>query len=151
MSEPLIKVLHTVVDAIDGSASISNLRKLRDQLDSWLLRDNIRKALHGLNSLERISAIRDCLRAIQRKAEELLSARDNEREIVRLVGLGGGTGLVGGAMVTALTMSFPAIAIIPAAGGVYMMWRARIASRSFTEEMRLLEQIAEIASELATG
>jgi hypothetical protein len=151
MSEPLITVLQSVTDVLDNFPNVADLRRLRDQLDSWLLRENIRRSLHGLNSPEQIGDIRDNLRALQRKAEELQSSRENNRENVRLTGLGGGAGLVGGAIIAALSIALPIIAIIPAAGGVYLMRRSKSASGKFTEEIRLLEQIADIAGELAIG
>ncbi len=149
MSKQMALQIRKIAEAIGDSPTIAELRHIREQLDSWLFRENVRQTLSGINSPERIAEIRDSLRHLQRKAEEILGQRDNQRETLRLLGLGGGAGIAGGALVTAMTIAVPAIAIIPVAAGVFMMWRAESSSRSMTEEIRLFEQIADIARQLA--
>jgi hypothetical protein len=145
MKDTVFQIVDTLTEALDGSASIDDLRVIRQKMDSWTFRENVKAALRGAND----PGLRDGLRKLQRGAEDLSTRRSNVRELFRIGGVGGGISLIGGGIVAAITAATPAALIIPIIGTTVIAWRSVVHSNRFSEEIGLLSQIGEIAKELA--
>lgn len=113
---------------------------MRKHLDSTVLEANFRHALRTLNDQEKL---RDAASACRRAAQDLRVKRADTLDIVRIGVIGGGAGLSTGAIVTALALTVPALALIPIVGGVFMVLRGRAASQQLAEEIGLLDNTAE--------
>lgn len=149
MPTTLVFLIESFVEAMDSSASISDLRSIRDKMDSWLFRENVSEFLQRINDPLEIARLLDLLRRLQRDAEDLASQRSNVRELFRIGGVGGGISLVSGGILAALTTGSPAALIIPIVGTAVVVWQALVHSNQSSKEIGLLQQIAETARDLA--
>ncbi|MCW5646822.1 MAG: hypothetical protein KIT23_06330 [Sphingopyxis sp.] len=148
MDGNLLALIQAFAEAIDAEATPEELEAIRDKMDSYKFRQNVRMAMRGLNDPEQIGAIQDALRKLQRGAERLGAKRTNSREMFRMGGIGGSVGLFGGALVAAFTFAASPALLIPIAGAAIIGWRAVLDSSYASREIETLRQIADVASEL---
>jgi hypothetical protein len=142
MDEHLIQLFDCYREALQSEPTIQQLHEIRDQLDSWLLGENLARQLAVINDPDRIARLRDSATRLMRAAEDLSSKRQDSRDFVRTGGLTLGVGMMGGALAGVAALTFPALAILPFAGGVYIAWRAKSQSAKNSGEINLLNQIA---------
>ena len=140
MSDDLVLLFEGYATALEIGPSTKELFEMRKHLDSTVLEANFRHALRTLNDQEKL---RDAASACRRVAQDLRVKRADTLDIVRIGVIGGGAGLSTGAIVTALALTVPALALIPIVGGVFMVLRGRAASQQLAEEIGLLDNIAE--------
>ena len=59
------------------------------------------------------------------------------------IGVGGGVGIAGAGLVTAITLAVPVLALLPVAAGIYMTVRYSKADEQLSEEITVCSQIVE--------
>jgi hypothetical protein len=139
----LIALVDSFAEAMDGSATADELTAIRDKLDSYLFSENVRAKLDRINNPDRVGALVDALRALQRKAEALLHQRSNHREMFRIGGIGGGAGFAGASLLAMFAVSTPAGLLLPLLAGGYMVGRSVVVSNQTSTEIVVLEAIVE--------
>lgn len=149
MSTDLIALIDSFVEAMSGKAKTAELANIRDKLDSYVLGENIRSQLRRLNNPDEVGKIVDALRRLQRAAEALKYKRVNQRETLRLLGIGGGSGLAVASLIAMFSVATPAGLIIPLVLGGAIAGRSVVFGNESSDEIVLLEGIAERCKALA--
>ncbi|ABF54099.1 hypothetical protein [Sphingopyxis alaskensis] len=134
---------------MNGEATPEELEDIRDKIDSYRFRQNVRAALRGINDPEHIGQVQDALRKLQRRAESLGAKRTNPRDMFRIGGIGLSVGVFGSALVGAFSIAASPVLLVPMVGAAYIGWRSVSDSNHASREIEILRQIAEIAKELA--
>lgn len=80
---------------------------------------------------------------LQRAIEELHAKLQNDQKLISTIGIGGGVGIAGAGMVTAITLTVPILAIFRVVAGVYMTVRYSKADRQLNEEITICGQIVD--------
>lgn len=135
--------------ALESGPTVAQLRDIRQMLDSYVLSESVRRALDRVNDPSSVARVLDEVRHCRRSTEELRSKRQDTRETTRLVGIAGGMGLAAGAVVGALALTMPAVAFIPFLAGAIICTRSMQQASQSSEEITVLDQIAERLRELA--
>lgn len=150
MSEDLLSLIAQFTEALNGEATPEELEDIRDKIDSYKFRQNVRVALRGINDPEQIGQVQDALRKLQRRAESLSAKRINSRDMFRIGGIGLSVGVFGSALVGAFSIAASPVLLIPMVGAAYIGWRSVADSNHASREIEILRQIAEVAKELAS-
>jgi hypothetical protein len=144
MSElSILDIVQKLREAVANRPDAAALRDVRDKLDAPAFRREVREFMRAANSDETRDRLSGQLIGLQRDAEELQSKLLGEQRLVSTIGIGGGVGLAGAGIVTAITLAVPALALIPVVAGVYMTFRYSGADRQLTEEATICGQIVE--------
>jgi hypothetical protein len=149
MATDLIALIDAFAEAMSGKAQLADLAKIRDKLDSYIFGENVRSQLRRLNNPDEIGKIVDALRRLQRAAEALKHKRVNQRETLRVLGIGGGSALAVGSLVAMLSVATPAGLLIPLVLGGAIAGRSVVFGNETSDEIVLLEAIADRCKSLA--
>lgn len=144
----LLELLDQVTYAVDGELTVVELRRLRDSCDSQSIRRATTEIYRGINNPADADNIRDWHRRLIRALEEKISETSEKREQAKIVGIGLGTSVAGGGVLTAISIAVPAVALIPIAGGAYCIWRASENARALSAELTLYTQLKDAAERL---
>lgn len=111
--------------------------------------------MRAANSDDTRDRLVEQLIGLQRDTEDLQSRLHSEQRLVSTIGVGGGVGIAGAGIVTAVTLAVPALALIPVAAGLYMTFRFSKADKQLSEEgavaAQIVEELKAIRKELEHG
>lgn len=148
MGDDVIAIFEATVKALQGDPSVKDLREIREQLDSHILWANMKDLLRRLNDQDRIAELRDAAARCRRAAQDLSAKQLDRRDVVRIVAIGGGVALGAGAIAGVMALAAPGVALIPLIGAGFIVWRGITSSRAVSEEITLLDNIADRIQEL---
>lgn len=149
----------TVLDIVKGfrhgltrRPDVAALRDIRGKLDDPALRREAAEFIRFANSDDIRDRLTTQVIGLQRDVEELQSRLQGEQRRVSTIGVGGGVGIAGAGLVTAITLAVPALALLPVAAGLYMTFRYSKADEQLSQEItvcgQIIEELKAIRSEL---
>jgi len=139
----ILDVVRRLQEVVSDRPSVADLRQVRDKMDSRAFRREAAEFLRGANSDETRDRLAEELIGLQRTVEELHAKLQNDQKLISTIGIGGGVGIAGAGIVTAITLTVPILAIFPVAAGIYMTVRYSKADRQLNEEITICSQIVE--------
>jgi hypothetical protein len=147
MRQNALELLTSYLEALASRPSLQDLADMRKKLDSTVFR----AAIHQVAWFSNDPELSDALRELQRSAESLIAQMQDEREALRIGGIGGGAALIGGSIIAALTVPVVgAFGFIGVFGGGWLIGTSSVRSRSRSREIEVLRQIADALVRLNT-
>lgn len=143
MPHSIVEIVRALRDALEGEPSIDRLREVRATIDDPAFGREVVEVARMINEPDTGDVLRRSMVDLQRACEEIATRREGDLRRIGLMGIGGGAGLATGGILAAVAIAVPAVALLPFAGGVYMLIRYGLADRQIGEEIGLCRQIAE--------
>jgi hypothetical protein len=148
----ILDIVRRLSDVVINRPDVAALREMRSTVDSPAFSREIREFMRSANSDESRDALMAELTRLQRLIEELHARLVNDQKLISTIGVGGGVGIAGAGIVTAITLTVPAIAIFPVVAGIFMTFRFANADRQLNKEVavcaQLVDELKSIRNEL---
>lgn len=139
----ILDVVRRLREVVTERPDVAALRDIRMKVDSAAFRREIREFMRTANSDDSRDRLTEELTGFQRDTEELHARLQNDQKLISTIGVGGGVGIAGAGIVTAITLTVPVIAVIPVAAGVFMTIRFAKADKQLNEEITVCSQIID--------
>jgi hypothetical protein len=138
------ETLRSIEREVADPVSIERLREVREYIGDPAFLAELQEFRRTRNDPDQIADLASVARRLQWCLGDRCEAHKFEGSVLLQGGMAGGIGLIGGCIVAALTATFPLVAVLPVAGGAYMVVRGYLGAKQLDQERHLYEQLAKL-------